>query len=88
MQIAQNSQVAVQVVAAFDIEHRSHLALGADALNIVGIVCLVLGCVWILQGVNVLPGSFMSGQSKWAINGSILAIVAIALMVWANRRRI
>jgi hypothetical protein len=43
---------------------------------IVGGVLLVLwGLVWVLQGVNVLPGSFMSGQMQWAVFGVILILV-------------
>jgi hypothetical protein len=48
---------------------------------------LLLGCVWILQGINVLPGSFMTGQRKWAVNGALLAGAALVLLVFANRRR-
>ena len=29
------------------------------------------GAVWILQGIGVLPGSFMTGQVEWAIYGAI-----------------
>ena len=50
------------------------------ALNIVGVLLLLVGCVWILQGVSVLPGSFMSGQSKWAINGAICALLGLILL--------
>ena len=57
-------------------------------LNVVGVLCLLMGCVWILQGINILPGSFMTGQTKWAIYGSILAIVGVGLLISANRRRV
>jgi hypothetical protein len=53
--------------------------------TIVGILLAVIGCVWILQGVGVLPGSFMSGQRKWAINGAIALVVGV-LIFWASRR--
>jgi len=56
-------------------------------LNIAGVLCLLLGCVWILQGINILPGSFMTGQTKWAIYGGLLAVVGIGLLISANRRR-
>ena len=56
-------------------------------LNVVAAHCLLVGCVWILQGVNVLPGSFMSGQTKWAINGAVLVGVGLVLLAFANRRR-
>jgi hypothetical protein len=55
------------------------------ALNVVAALCLVMGCVWFLQGINVLPGSFMTGQTKWAIIGGVLVLAAIALFVFANR---
>jgi hypothetical protein len=53
--------------------------------TIAGILLAVIGCVWILQGVGVLPGSFMSGQRKWAINGAIALVVGV-LIFWASRR--
>ena len=55
--------------------------------NLLGVLFLVAGCVWILQGINVLPGSFMTGQPKWAVYGALLAIVGVALLFSANRRR-
>jgi hypothetical protein len=58
------------------------------ALNVLGVVCLLVGCVWILQGINILPGSFMTGQTKWAIYGGILAVAGIGLLFSANRRRV
>ncbi len=36
-------------------------------LNSVGIVLVVLGGIWFLQGIGVLPGSFMTGQTQWAV---------------------
>jgi protein-S-isoprenylcysteine O-methyltransferase Ste14 len=56
-------------------------------LNIVGVLLVLLGSVWILQGMNVLLGSPMSGQSRWAVRGGILVFAGIAGLVWANRKR-
>jgi len=56
-------------------------------LNIVGVLLILPGIVWFLQGVNVLPGSFMTGDPHWAINGGILIIVGAGLLWFANRRR-
>ncbi len=39
-------------------------------LNILGVLLVLFGAI-ILQGINVLPGSFMSGQRQWAIRGRI-----------------
>ena len=57
------------------------------ALNIVGVALVFFGGVWVLQGINVLPGSFMSGQIQWAVRGGIAVIGGVALLVWANRKR-
>lgn len=56
-------------------------------LNIIGLLCLLVGGVWFLQGINILPGSFMTGQMKWAISGAVLVCVGIAVLVATNRRR-
>jgi hypothetical protein len=53
---------------------------------VAGVLCLLLGCVWILQGINILPGSFMTGQTRWAIYGALLVIIGIGLLFSANRR--
>ncbi len=57
------------------------------ALNVFGGLCLLVGCTWFLQGINILRGSVMSGHSKWTMYGGIVAVVGIALLVVANRRR-
>jgi hypothetical protein len=56
-------------------------------INIVGVALVVLGSIWVLQGINVLPGSFMSGQMRWAVRGGILVFAGIAGLLWANRKR-
>ena len=57
-------------------------------LNVLGVLCLLVGSIWILQGINILPGSFMTGQTKWAISGGLLAIAGISLLISVNRRRV
>lgn len=56
-------------------------------LDIIGILLILGGGVWFLQGINVLPGSFMTGQIQWAINGGIAIVVGIILLVLVNLRR-
>jgi hypothetical protein len=53
--------------------------------TIVGALCLLVGCIWFLQGINVLPGSFMTGDIHWAFYGGIAIIVGVAVLVKANR---
>ena len=57
------------------------------ALTIVGVVLVIFGSIWFLQGVNVLPGSFMTGQIRWAVYGGIAVIAGIVLLVRARRLR-
>ena len=54
---------------------------------VVGIVLILLGGLWLLQGVGILGGSVMTGQTFWAIVGLILLIGGIALCVFGLRRR-
>jgi hypothetical protein len=55
-------------------------------LRIVGVLLMVVGCIWFLQGVNVLPGSFMTGQMRWAVYGGIAVVVGVGLLFAAKRR--
>jgi hypothetical protein len=50
-----------------------------------GLVCVLLGGVWVGQGVGILPGSIMSGQIMWAIIGLVLVIVGLWL-IWTFAR--
>jgi hypothetical protein len=53
---------------------------------ILGVLMVLMGGVWFLQGINVLPGSFMTGDLHWAVYGGILAAVGIWLLFRARRR--
>jgi hypothetical protein len=54
-------------------------------LRIIGLLLLFVGGVWFLQGINVLPGSFMTGQMQWAVYGGIAFAVGIVLTIAAGR---
>lgn len=56
-------------------------------LNILAVLIFLPGLVFFLQGINVLPGSYMTGDPQWAINGAIMMAVALGLFFFANRRR-
>lgn len=56
-------------------------------LNIVGVVIFLAGLVFFLQGINILPGSFMTGDPQWAINGGIMMAIAVGLLLFANLRK-
>jgi hypothetical protein len=60
------------------------------AFLVIGIILVLLGLVWALQGFNVIGGSAMSGSSLWAIVGPIVLLIGVALIVvgfvWGRRR--
>jgi hypothetical protein len=41
----------------------------------VGGLMALMGGVWLLQGVGVLPGSFMTGQTFWVVVGALMLVV-------------
>ena len=47
---------------------------------------LLIGIIWVLQGLNILPGSFMTGRIIWAVFGAPMALVGGVLVWWVNRR--
>jgi len=53
--------------------------------RVVAILVVLAGAVWFLQGINVLPGSFMTGQIRWAIYGGIAMAAGMALFVVSGR---
>ncbi|WP_433791142.1 hypothetical protein [Actinoplanes sp. CA-252034] len=52
-----------------------------------GLVALVLGGVWTLQGLDYLDDSLMSGQTVWAAIGGTLIVVGLLLIIFGMRRR-
>lgn len=59
---------------------------GRIALITVGVVALIVGGVFAGQGLNLIPGSFMTGNRMWLTVGLIVAIVGIILIVLGIRR--
>jgi uncharacterized membrane protein len=60
----------------------------ANVLLIVGILCLLLGLVWIGQGTGYFPypaSSFMIRQMTWAYYGSGLAVIGVIVMVISRK---
>jgi hypothetical protein len=55
--------------------------------RVVGVILILAGGVWFLQGINILPGSFMTGQIEWAIYGGIAIVLGLALLGLDRRRR-
>jgi hypothetical protein len=56
------------------------------AMLLVGVLLILTGVIWFLQGVNLLPGSVMTGQSQWAVFGGIAVVLGVILLVLGLRR--
>jgi uncharacterized membrane protein HdeD (DUF308 family) len=54
---------------------------------IVGLIFSLTGVVWILQGINVVHGSFMSGRSLYTALGAVVLLIGLGLLQWAWRIR-
>jgi hypothetical protein len=55
--------------------------------NIVGVLMVLIGALWALQGSNVLGGSVMSGQSIWLWIGIVVLIAGLGVLYWYNLRK-
>ena len=49
-----------------------------------GIVLMLVGVLWMLQGLNVIQGYLMSGQTTFFVVGIVLALVG-AWLLWSVR---
>jgi hypothetical protein len=55
-------------------------------LTAFGVLLTIAGVIWALQGFGVIGGSFMSGDSVWAIIGPVVAVIGLVLVAIAVRR--
>ena len=56
-------------------------------LMIFAILLILAGGVWTLQGLSILPGTFMRGNPQWVINGIITVLVGAGLFWFANQKK-
>jgi hypothetical protein len=56
------------------------------ALIIVGVIAIGTGAVWAGQGLNLIPGSVMTGDRTWLYIGLIVGVVGVILLVLGLRR--
>lgn len=56
---------------------------------VIGIIAVLVGIVWILQGLNVLRGSGMSGHGVFTVIGVVVGVIGLVLItVGVQRRRV
>ena len=46
----------------------------------VGVLAILVGLLWLGQGLSLIPGSVMTGDSKWVVIGGILALIGVVLL--------
>lgn len=56
---------------------------------VIGVLVLIAGVIFTLQGLNILGGSSMSGERMWVILGPVVAIVGLVVLLLSlsGRRR-
>ncbi len=55
-------------------------------LSLVGLVLVLFGILWILQGLNIVPVGFMAGHLQYAVLGLVAAVGGLVLVLFVNRR--
>lgn len=58
-------------------------------LRVIGVLLLLMGPIWFLQGANVLTAgnSPMIGDPRWEYYGALAALVGVALLALSRRRK-
>ncbi|WP_426433970.1 hypothetical protein [Bradyrhizobium genosp. P] len=60
----------------------------ARLLSVLGLIALVIGLLWIGQGLGVIAwpaSSFMINQIQWSEYGAALGAVGL-ILIWQSRR--
>jgi hypothetical protein len=54
---------------------------------VAGVLLVLMGGLWTLQGLGLVGGSVMSGDRTWAVIGPVVAVAGlVAIGVGARRR--
>ncbi len=56
-------------------------------INVLAVLLALVGLVFFLQGIGLLQGSYMTGQSQWLLIGLVLLVIGAGLLYVTNRRR-
>lgn len=51
----------------------------------IGILAVIVGLVWTGQGIGLIGGSFMTGETVWALIGPVVAVIGILVILRARR---
>ncbi|MET0294806.1 MAG: hypothetical protein ABW042_07275 [Phenylobacterium sp.] len=58
--------------------------------TLLGLLAVLMGLVWIGQGLHVGPAAIMQGfmvsNPQWALYGAVLALLGVGQVIWSNTR--
>jgi hypothetical protein len=54
---------------------------------VLGLLAVVVGAVWTLQGLGYIGGSAMTGDRVWAVVGPVVGVVGLVLIGLGLRTR-
>jgi hypothetical protein len=57
-------------------------------LRVLFVVMIAAGVLFTGQGVGLVPGSFMTGRTEWAVIGALLAAGGALALWWSMRPRV
>jgi len=52
----------------------------------IGILLVLVGLLWTLQGLDIVGGSGMSGVAIWAVIGPFVALIGVVVALGARRK--
>ncbi|WP_405434147.1 hypothetical protein [Micromonospora sp. NBC_00617] len=52
-----------------------------------GLLAVVIGAVWTVQGLGYVSGSAMTDERLWAVIGPIVALAGLVVLWWGLRSR-
>ena len=57
--------------------------------TLLGVLMICMGGIWILQGLDIAfqGDSFMAGNPRWAVYGTLLALFGIGQVAWSVTRK-
>lgn len=60
--------------------------------SLIGLIMILMGSVWFMQGLNVGPKAilrgFMVSDIHWTIYGAILFAFGLGQVIWSNTRQV
>jgi fumarate reductase subunit D len=59
--------------------------MGRPVWVVAGVILVLLGLLWTLQGFDVIQGSSMSGTTAWSIIGPVVLLAGVVVL-WVGIR--